>query len=136
MNRHANVGFEVMIDLSTLGSMAMGGGLLSNYLHVRLDVPVPTEGQPDNSGKLVADFIRKHAHLTPYNNNAGGEGIAADVAQWMRRFADGVEEHLLELNGFSSGRMTSFDADNAQTQATIQIRPTFHFPVGANIPEM
>ena len=135
MNRHPNVGFELMISLGTLASMPMGGGLLSNQLHVHLDAPIPTEDN-DPAPALIAEFIRKYSHVVPYNNNAGGEFQAGVIRDWMLRVADGFEKKLLELNGFGASRMTTYDADNQSVNAVIQIRPIMQYPVGADVPEL
>lgn len=135
MQRHPNVGFELMISLGTLASMPMGGGLLSNKLHVQLDAPIPTEDN-DSAPTLIAEFIRKYSHVVPYNNNAGGEFQAEVVGDWMLRVADDFENKLLELNGFGVSRMTTYDADNQSVNAVIQLQPSMQYPVGANVTEL
>lgn len=135
MQRHPNVGFELMISLGTLASMPMGGGLLSNKLHVQLDAPIPTEDN-DEAPTLIAGLVRKYSHVIPYNNNAGGESQAEVVGDWMRRVADALERSLLELNGFAASNLQINDADNQSVTAVIQIRPIFQFPTFGNVPEL
>ncbi len=125
MNRHDNIGFEVMINLGTLAAMNQGNGAWCSRLCVVIDVPTVGDGE-DTAGVVVADFIRKQADVCPYLNLAGGEAVAEATGNFLREFADSVETDLVSRWGFVGADLNAVNYDGQKDKAVIRIQPHWH----------
>lgn len=126
MNRHDNIGFEVMLNLGTLGNVNQGAAAWVTRLCVVVDAPTVGEDGVDTAGKVVADYIRKQTDVCPYLNLGGGELAAERVGNWLSQVADAVEADLIPLWGFFGAEFQHENYEGKLDKAVLRIQPHWH----------